>query len=61
MREKESAADLSHLVSALAASDVDDGVGVGVLGERLRDHSLAAAERALAAQTNNSSTLGPVV
>mmetsp|Transcript_125902 Transcript_125902/g.187926 ORF Transcript_125902/g.187926 Transcript_125902/m.187926 type:complete len:462 (-) Transcript_125902:85-1470(-) len=37
---------LSHLVSALAASDVDDGVGVGVLGERLRDHSLAAAERA---------------
>ena len=37
---------LGHLVSSLAAADVDDDVGVGVLGQRLRDDSLAAAEGA---------------
>lgn len=37
---------LSHLVSALAASDVDDGVGVGELGERLGDNGLTATEGA---------------
>ena len=36
----------SHLVTALTASDVDDTVGVGVLGESLRDTGLSAAEGA---------------
>mmetsp|Transcript_6577 Transcript_6577/g.12773 ORF Transcript_6577/g.12773 Transcript_6577/m.12773 type:complete len:472 (-) Transcript_6577:7-1422(-) len=38
--------NLSHLVSALPASDIDDGLRVGVLGQRLRDNRLAAPERA---------------
>eukprot|EP00053_Salpingoeca_punica_P023409 m.9950 g.9950 ORF g.9950 m.9950 type:complete len:683 (-) comp5100_c0_seq1:47-2095(-) len=37
---------LGHLVAALAAADVDDNVRVGVLGERLRNDSLAAAKGA---------------
>eukprot|EP00962_Isochrysis_galbana_P003599 scaffold1021_cov108-Isochrysis_galbana.AAC.20 len=37
---------LGHLVAALAASDVDDAVRVGELGQRLRDDRLAAAEGA---------------
>ena len=37
---------LSHLVATLTASDVDDTVRVGVLGEGLRDTGLAAAEGA---------------
>ena len=35
-----------HLVTALTTADVDDDVGVGVLGEGLGNHSLAAAEGA---------------
>ena len=35
---------LSHLVSTLTTSDVDDTVGVGVLGEGLGDTGLTAAE-----------------
>ena len=42
----ELAQHLGHLVAALAAADVDDDVGVGVLGERLLDHRLAGAEAA---------------
>mmetsp|Transcript_8655 Transcript_8655/g.14936 ORF Transcript_8655/g.14936 Transcript_8655/m.14936 type:complete len:548 (+) Transcript_8655:633-2276(+) len=38
--------DFSHLVTALAAADVDNDIRVGKLGQRLRDHSLAATERA---------------
>mmetsp|Transcript_30036 Transcript_30036/g.64386 ORF Transcript_30036/g.64386 Transcript_30036/m.64386 type:complete len:638 (+) Transcript_30036:135-2048(+) len=34
-----------HLVSALAASDVDDDVGVGELGERLGNDRLSASKR----------------
>ena len=34
------------LLTTLAAPDVDDDVRVGVLGERLRDDSLAATEGA---------------
>ena len=37
---------LGHLIAALATADVDDRVAVGELGQRLRDHRLAAAERA---------------
>ena len=37
---------LSHLVTALTTADVDDAIGVGVLGESLRDASLAATEGA---------------
>mmetsp|Transcript_58539 Transcript_58539/g.154144 ORF Transcript_58539/g.154144 Transcript_58539/m.154144 type:complete len:435 (-) Transcript_58539:80-1384(-) len=37
---------LGHLVAALAAADVDNDVGVGVLGKGLGDHRLAAAEGA---------------
>jgi len=37
---------LGHLVATLATADIDDAVGVGVLGKRLRDASLAAAEGA---------------
>mmetsp|Transcript_12586 Transcript_12586/g.39639 ORF Transcript_12586/g.39639 Transcript_12586/m.39639 type:complete len:601 (+) Transcript_12586:190-1992(+) len=37
---------LRHLVAALAAADVDNRVRVRVLGQRLRDDRLAAAERA---------------
>eukprot|EP00760_Papus_ankaliazontas_P029145 PhM_4_TR4148/c1_g1_i1/m.22013 len=36
--------NLSHLIAALTAADVHNGVGVGVLGERLRNDGLAAAE-----------------
>ena len=36
----------SHLVSALTAADVNDTVRVGVLGKRLRNASLSAAEGA---------------
>mmetsp|Transcript_34292 Transcript_34292/g.45169 ORF Transcript_34292/g.45169 Transcript_34292/m.45169 type:complete len:377 (-) Transcript_34292:682-1812(-) len=36
--------DLSHLVAALTAADVDDDIGVRVLGESLRDTGLTAAE-----------------
>ena len=35
-----------HLVTALTATDVDDAVRVGVLGERLRNDSLTATEGA---------------
>ena len=35
---------LSHLVSTLTTSDIDDTVGVGVLGEGLRDTGLSASE-----------------
>ena len=37
---------LSHLITALTASDIDDTVRVGVLGEGLGDTGLAAAEGA---------------
>ena len=37
--------DLAHLVAALPAAHVDDDVRVGVLGQRLGDHGLAATER----------------
>ena len=37
---------LGHLVAALAAADVDDHVGLGVLRERLLDDRLAGAEAA---------------
>ena len=37
---------LRHLVAALAAAHVDDDVRVGVLGQRLRNHSLTAAKGA---------------
>ena len=37
---------LRHLVPALAASNVNDPVAVGVFAQRLRDDRLAAAERA---------------
>ena len=33
-----------HFVSTLSTSDVDDGIGVGILGQRLRDDSLSATE-----------------
>ncbi len=36
---------LAHLVAALPAPHVDDDVRVGVFGQRLRDHGLAASER----------------
>lgn len=36
--------DLSHLVTTLTATDVDDAIRVGVLGESLRNASLAATE-----------------
>mmetsp|Transcript_19693 Transcript_19693/g.41311 ORF Transcript_19693/g.41311 Transcript_19693/m.41311 type:complete len:205 (-) Transcript_19693:744-1358(-) len=36
--------NLSHLISALATTDVDNGVGVGIFGEGLGDNSLAATE-----------------
>jgi hypothetical protein len=35
---------LRHFVASLSATDVDDHVGVGVFGERLRDDGLAATE-----------------
>jgi hypothetical protein len=35
-----------HLVAALTTADVDNAVRVGVLRQRLRDDSLAAAEGA---------------
>jgi len=38
--------DLSHLVTALTTSDVNDTIGVRVLGEGLGDTSLTAAEGA---------------
>ena len=37
---------LSHLVTALSAADVHDGVGVRELGERLGDNCLPAPESA---------------
>jgi hypothetical protein len=36
--------DLGHLVAALAATNVDDDVGVGVLRQGLRDDRLAASK-----------------
>ncbi len=43
---REIAQDFGHLVAVLAASNVDDDVGVRVLREGLRDDGLAAAESA---------------
>mmetsp|Transcript_169 Transcript_169/g.538 ORF Transcript_169/g.538 Transcript_169/m.538 type:complete len:422 (+) Transcript_169:677-1942(+) len=37
---------LSHLVTTLTATDVDNSVRVGIFGQGLRDHSLSAAESA---------------
>lgn len=36
--------DFRHLVATLAAANVDNALGVGVLAERLRNDSFAAAE-----------------
>mmetsp|Transcript_21765 Transcript_21765/g.47810 ORF Transcript_21765/g.47810 Transcript_21765/m.47810 type:complete len:441 (-) Transcript_21765:140-1462(-) len=36
---------LSHLITALTASHVDNAIGVGVLGQCLANHGLATAER----------------
>ena len=41
---RELAQHFSHLVPPLAAPDVDDDVGFGILGERLLDHRLPGAE-----------------
>ena len=46
IRRGNSRQHLGHLVAALAAADVDDDVGLGVLGERLLDDGLAGAEAA---------------
>ena len=35
---------VGHLVATFAAADIDDDIGVGVLGQRLLDHGLAGAE-----------------
>lgn len=38
--------DFRHFIPTFAASNIDNDVAVGILGQRLRDHRLAAAEGA---------------